>query len=159
MTIHNLEISTAHFTNNDRTEIEVTFIAEESTKDNLVMIPYYIEAKKGDLDYEWLLTKMSLEDLHEKTVNRIRSQRSDFEDSIKFIADREGLTIKSLTQDSIYDTIIDTISNDIDDESLFKFKLKIFDIKSVKSCKDRSVKAEIRKAKTISEVIAAFSKI
>ena len=53
MTIHNLEISTAHFTNNERTEIEVMLFSEDSTEDDVVLIPFHIEAKDGDADYNW----------------------------------------------------------------------------------------------------------
>ena len=61
MTIHNLEISTAHFTNNERTEIEVMLFAEESTEDAVVLIPYNIEAKDGDADYNWLVSKIDID--------------------------------------------------------------------------------------------------
>ena len=159
MTIHNLEINTAHFTNNERTDIEVLLVSEESTDDNLVMIPYNIEAKEGDTDYEWLISKIDIDQIHENTFNKIRKEREDFEAAIKEVAAKEGLIFANLNQEEVFDSIIDTIQTEIDDESLFKFKLKVFDIKAVKDCKDRSVKAEIRKAKSIPEVIAAFSKI
>ena len=159
MTIHNLEIDTAHFTNNERTDIEALLVSEESTDDNLVMIPYNIEAKEGDTDYEWLISKIGIDQIHENTFNKIRKEREDFEAAIKEVAAKEGLIFANLNQEEVFDSIIDTIQTEIDDESLFKFKLKVFDIETVKACKDRSVKAEIRKAKSISEVIAAFSKI
>jgi hypothetical protein len=159
MTIHNLEIKNAYFTNNERTDIEVLLVAEESTEDNLVLIPYNIEAKAGDVDYEWLISKVDIDIIHENTFNTRRKEREDFEAAIKDIAAKEGLIFANLNQEEVFDSIIDTIQTEIDDESLFKFKLKVFDIEAVKDCKDRSVKAEIRKAKSIPEVIAAFSKI
>lgn len=159
MTIHNLEINTAHFTNNERTDIEVLLVAEESTDDNLVVIPYSIEAKDGDVDYEWLVSKIDIDIIHENTFNKIRKEREDFEATIKEVATKEGLIFANLNQEEVFNSIIDIIQTEIDDESLFKFKLKVFDIEAVKACKDRSVKAEIRKAKSIPEVIAAFSKI
>ena len=159
MTIHNLEINTAHFTNNERTDIEVLLVAEESTDDNLVVIPYSIEAKAGDVDYEWLVSKIDIDIIHENTFNKIRKEREDFEATIKEVATKEGLIFANLNQEEVFNSIIDIIQTEIDDESLFKFKLKVFDIEAVKACKDRSVKAEIRKAKSIPEVIAAFSKI
>ena len=45
------------------------------------------------------------------------------------------------------------------EESLFRFKLKIFDIPSVKESKSRKIKADIRKATSITEAIVEFSKI
>ena len=159
MTIHNLEINTAHFTNNERTEIEVLLVAEESTDDNLIIIPYSVEAKDDDADYKWLVSKIDIDQIHENTFNKIRKEREDFEAAIKEVATKEGLIFANLNQEEVFDSIIDTIQTEIDDESLFKFKLKVFDIEGVKACKDRSVKAEIRKAKSIPEVIAAFSKI
>lgn len=159
MTIHNLEINTAHFTNNERTDIEALLVSEESTDDNIVLISHSIEAKEGDADYEWLISKIDIDQIHENTFNKIRKEREDFEAAIKEVAAKEGLIFANLNQEEVFDSIIDTIQTEIDDESLFKFKLKVFDIETVKACKDRSVKAEIRKAKSISEVIAAFSKI
>ena len=159
MTIQNLEISTAHFTNNERTEIEVLLFSEESTEDHVVLIPFNIEAKAGDADYEWLISKIDVELIHENTYNKIREERESFEAMVMGIAEADGLSMNSLKQDEVFDIVIDTMTKELDEESLFRFKLKIFDNKDVKDSNDRGIKAEIRKAKSIPEVIAAFLKI
>ena len=78
MTIHNLEISTAHFTNNERTEVEVLLFSEESTEDHVVLIPFNIEAKAGDPDYEWLISKIDIDSIHENTFNKFRKKMKSF---------------------------------------------------------------------------------
>ena len=82
MTIHNLEISTAHFTNNERTEIEAILFAEESTEDDVVLIPYNIEAKEGDADYEWLISKIDIDQIHENTFNKFRRENEQYRENI-----------------------------------------------------------------------------
>ena len=69
------------------------------------------------------------------------------------------MSFKNLKQDEIFDIIVDTLQEVIDEENLFRFKLKIFDIPSVQESKSRKIKADIRKATTMTGVIAEFSKI
>ena len=128
-------------------------------KDGDITRPHIIEHDEASQDFKALTKLISIDELHESTVNHNREQREAFESMVKGIAEGEGLTFKNLEQDEIFDIVINTITEEIDAESLFKFKLKIFDIKSVKESKDRSVKAEIRTSKNIAEAIAALSKM
>tara|TARA_B110000285_G_C14928743_1_gene516319 strand:+ start:109 stop:567 length:459 start_codon:yes stop_codon:yes gene_type:complete len=145
---------TAHFINNEKT----TVAAQWEDSDGVIR-EMVTEAEEGNLDWEEILTHLTLDDVYENTVKNNREQREAFESMVKGIAEGEGLTFKNLEQDEIFDIVINTITEEIDAESLFKFKLKIFDIKSVKESKDRSVKAEIRTSKNIAEAIAALSKM
>ena len=145
---------TAHFINNEKTTVAAQWEDSEGVIREMVT-----EAEEGNLDWEEILTHLTLDDVYENTVKNNREQREAFESMVKGIAEGEGLTFKNLEQDEIFDIVINTITEEIDAESLFKFKLKIFDIKSVKESKDRSVKAEIRTSKNIAEAIAALSKM
>ena len=150
------ELVSARFTDNEKTIVEAIVNDPQSDEP-----PYAIniEAKDGDPTWDQLLKQITIDQLHENTVKSIRASRDDFEAAVKSIAEKEGLTLSNLKQDEVFNLVIDTILSDIDEESLFKFKLKIFDHKTVKDVSDRGIKAEIRKAKSISEVIAAFVKI
>jgi hypothetical protein len=155
-------VKSAYFTDNARTIVEVVWEHKTEKDEREVLVASVdkdgMPVKEGAA-WNNLLNYISIEELHTNTSNYIRAQRLAFEEQIIAIAERDGLTVANLQEDDTFNMIIDIISKEINDESLFKFKLKVFDIEAVKECKDRSVKAEIRKAKSIPEVIAAFSKI
>jgi len=152
MTIHNLEISTAHFTNNERTEIEVILFAEESTEDNVVLIPYNIEAKDGDADYEWLISKINIDQVHENTFNKFRKENEQYKENIVAVGKEMGLIFDNNGVNSnLYEALVDTlfepfIEKDMK-EKLFVMKLKLFEVEAIKSSKDRELKAKLRKSK------------
>ena len=60
---------------------------------------------------------------------------------------------------SMDDLIFNFDGNDNEQkEQLFKLKLKLFEIDAVKSSKKRTAKADLRKAETPVEAIAAYAK-
>lgn len=152
MTIHNLEISTAHFTNNERTEIEVILFAEESTEDDVVLIPYNIEAKDGDADYEWLISKINIDQVHENTFNKFRKENEQYKENIVTVGKEMGLIFDNNGVNSnLYEALVDTlfepfIEKDMK-EKLFVMKLKLFEVEAIKSSKNRELKAKLRKSK------------
>ena len=152
MTIHNLEIDTAHFTNNERTDIEVLLVSEESTDDNLVMIPYSIEAKEGDADYEWLISKIDIDQIHENTFNKMRSENEAFRETIIATGKEMGLIfdnngVNSNLHEALVDTLFEPFVEEDMKEKLFLMKLKLFEVEDIKSSKDRELKAKLRKSK------------
>ncbi len=152
MTIHNLEISTAHFTNNERTEIEVMLFAEESTEDAVVLIPYNIEAKDGDADYNWLVSKIDIDWVHENTFNKFRKENEQYKENIVAVGKEMGLIFDNNGVNSnLYEALVDTlfepfIEKDMK-EKLFVMKLKLFEVEAIKSSKNRELKAKLRKSK------------
>jgi len=152
MTIHNLEISTAHFTNNERTEIEVILFAEESTEDDVVLIPYNIEAKDGDADYEWLISKINIDQVHENTFNKFRKENEQYKENIVAVGKEMGLIFDNNgVNNNLYEALVDTlfepfIEKDMK-EKLFVMKLKLFEVEAIKSSKNRELKAKLRKSK------------
>jgi hypothetical protein len=158
MTIHNLEISTAHFTNNERTEIEVILFAEESTEDDVVLIPYNIEAKDGDADYEWLISKIDIDQIHENTFNKFRKENEQYKENIVAVGKEMGLIFDDKGVDTnLYDALVDTlfapfVEKDMK-EKLFLMKLKLFDMDAIKSSKNRELKAKLRKSKDFMSTI------
>jgi len=152
MTIHNLEIHTAHFVNNERTEIEVLFLSDKSTDDNIVMIPYIIEAKEGDADYEWLISKMDIDKIHENTFNKFRRENEEFRETIIATGKEMGLIFDNNGVNSnLYEALVDTLFEPFVEkdmkEKLFVMKLKLFEVEAIKSSKDRELKAKLRKSK------------
>jgi len=152
MTIHNLEIHTAHFVNNERTEIEVLFLSDKSTDDNLVMIPYIIEAKEGDADYEWLISKIDIDKIHENTFNKFRRENEEFRETIIATGKEMGLIfdnngVNSNLYEALVDTLFEPFVEEDMKEKLFVMKLKLFEVEAIKSSKDRELKAKLRKSK------------
>jgi len=152
MTIENLEIHTAHFINNERTEIEVLFLSEKSTNDNLVMIPYSIEAKEGDADYEWLISKIDIDQIHENTFNKFRRENEQYRENIIATGKEMGLIFDNNGVNSnLYEALVDTLFEPFVEkdmkEKLFVMKLKLFEVEAIKSSKDRELKAKLRKSK------------
>jgi hypothetical protein len=158
MTIHNLEISTAHFTNNERTEIEAILFAEESTEDDVVLIPYNIEAKEGDADYEWLISKIDIDQIHENTFNKFRKENEQYKENIVAVGKEMGLIFDDKGVDTnLYDALVETlfapfVEKDMK-EKLFLMKLKLFDMDAIKSSKNRELKAKLRKSKDFMSTI------
>ena len=152
--MENYKFITARFINNEKTTVEIQWEAEDG--DIVIEIT---EAEDDNQTWVDLLKRITLDDIHENTIRYMREQRQLFEDTIKSIAQKEGLTVQNLEQDDIYDVIIKILNDDVDTESLFKFKLKLFDLESVKTCTDRVLKAELRKSKSMGEAIGVFSKI
>jgi hypothetical protein len=158
MTIHNLEINSAHFTNNERTDIEVLLISEESTEDDVVLIPYNIEAKDGDADYEWLLSKIDLDSIHEATFKHMKQQRKDFELMVRNIAKEDGLYERQQAQAPWLTQILDDDPNNTDADDLFKIKLTMFEFDFIRESTNRALKSELRKANTIFKIVRCLFK-
>ncbi len=152
MTIHNLEIHTAHFSNNERTDIEVLFLSEQSTEDHVVLIPYNIEAKEGDADYEWLISKIDIDQIHENTFNKFRKENEEFRETIIATGKEMGLIfdnngVNSNLYEALVDTLFEPFVEEDMKEKLFVMKLKLFEVEAIKSSKDRELKAKLRKSK------------
>ena len=178
MTIHNLEINTAYFTNNERTEIQVMLVSEKSTEDHAVLIPYNIEAKIGDADYEWLIGQFPLENLHETTFNKFRLENERFKENIRrhglelgiikepelepewveapepeWVEPVEVKALDEFTYEKLADTLLEPFDADEKKEQIFLLKLKLFDSEEIKSSSNRLLKSKLRKAKDLISVI------
>lgn len=153
--MNNHKLLSANFTDNEKTNIET--IWEVPGED----IPYvsHIEAVETDLQFQDLLSNITLDEIHENTYKYIRAQREEFEAAVINIAEKEGLVESAEKVDQI-EFLMNIINDDLgeDKEKLFKFKLVLFDSEEVKNSKDRNAKTELRKAKTLLEAIVAYSK-
>jgi len=150
----------AHFANNERTNIELHWQSDDD--DNEVRIEF-CEADESDEVYKWLLTQMSIDDLHEATVLHIREQDAIYREAVIEIAKSDGLLHNQ--KDGMVNTaelITDILFNFNEDEQkelLFQIKLKVFEMEEVKNTKKTAAKAKIRKAKNVLEVVKEVSKL
>ena len=141
----------AHFSNNERTIVESFWT---DGKDERVE---YIEAKEGDHNWENLLTHISLDDLHEATYKHIKNTQKAFENQAIQIAKDQGILQDFQDKTLINETIINSLFGKDDDgdskNTLFVFKLKLFELDFVKECKKRKLKSDLRKAENIRQAI------
>ena len=150
---------TAHFIDNDRTQIEVLTLENTNSNSQISTVIEY------DRDHPWcqaLLEVCNLDTLHENTWNKINKEKTAFEQSVLKIARDQGLVYDTHKSETKFHTaMMDFLFNyqDKDKEDLFAFKLASFELDLVKNCKDKQHKAAIRKAQSPLEVVKAISEI
>jgi len=153
----------AHFSNNERTVVELHWQYNDDEKQETQIRVEYCEADESDEVYKWLLTQMSIDDLHEATVLHIREQDAIYREAVIEIAKSDGLLHNQ--KDGMVNTaelITDILFNFNEDEQkelLFQIKLKVFEMEEVKNTKKTAAKAKIRKAKNVLEVVKEVSKL
>ena len=110
--------------------------------------------------YSELLQYISEDELHENTVAKIRMDRERFESVVVNIATSDGINVNEILSDEnkTIDFILDWFDEDFDNEQLFKIKLRLFEREKVLNSDDRKLKADLRKATTVYEVMEAYSK-
>lgn len=146
---------TARFTNNDRTTIKATW---RDNSDESVYRNSYVVVDENSIQYKEILELISVDQLHENTVNAAREERKQFEEIVFSIAAREGL-IEQRSQSDDLNTFLNCVLTYNDDkEFLFKLKLKMFELDKLKESENRIAKSQLRKAQTITEVLKAFDK-
>lgn len=142
----------AYFTNNERTVVSILW-----ENDKKEVVEETVLAQANEPGWENLLNQpeVTIDKLHERTVNRNREQRAIFEEQIIEIAKREGTLLQILEFDEkntgLYKKLLDIIfTKDKNEtkakENLFSFKLSLFEFEAIRNSTDRETKAKIRKA-------------
>jgi len=146
---------TAHFTDNERSSVTSLWVDDEGT-----VRPFNMSAEEDNPNFQELLKYITLDELHENTGNVIKELKRGYELSIMAQAEADGVNIKALkgSQNTTIESIIEWITGDYSDEQVFKIKLRLFEEDRVANSTNRKLKAELRKAKTIKEVLQAFLK-
>ena len=142
----------AYFTNNERTVVNVLW--ENDNKEN---IEETVIVETNDPAWENLLNQpeVTIDKLHERTVNRNREQRAIFEQQVVDIAKRDGLIYDGDHMNTdVYKMFVKNIFNtELEEkkvkEQLFMFKLALFELDKIKDSDDREKKAALRKAETL----------
>ena len=142
----------AYFTNEQRTVVNVLW---ENDKKEVVEETVLVEANEPAWENLLNQPNVTLDNLHERTVNRNREQRAIFEQQVVEIAKRDGLIYDGdHINTDVYKMFVRTIfNNKLDDkevkEQLFMFKLALFELDKIKDSEDRETKAALRKAETL----------
>ena len=155
-----MEFLTAYFANNERTVAKAIYVNDEGNE-----VPFVVSAEDGNPQWEKILEKLSLDQLHENTYKYIKQSEEDFKAQVMSIAKDRGMLIDIDERNTdAQKRLLDIIFNPDEDEkqrkeSLFTFKLALFEFEAIKNSGDRETKAEIRKAENLIGALEAAIKI
>ena len=155
-----MEFLTAYFANNERTVAKAIYVNDEGNE-----VPFIVSAEDGNPQWEKILEKLSLDQLHENTYKYIKQSEEDFKAQVMSIAKDRGMLIDIDERNTdAQKRLLDIIFNPDEDEkqrkeSLFTFKLALFEFEAIKNSGDRETKAEIRKAEDLIGALEAAIKI
>lgn len=144
----------AYFTDNERTVVEtIWYSPDENTYRTHV-----VKAEEGNKQWEALLTKINIDDLHERTYKKIKEQDESLKESIIAVATERGLIYDvDVVSSDMYNALVRVLFDDFDaeehKEKLFMMKLKLFEYPVIQRSKNNSLKSELRKAKTPMEAV------
>ena len=142
----------AYFTNNERTVVSILW---ENDKKEVVEETVLAEANEAGWENLLNQPEVTIDKLHERTVNRNREQRALFEEQVVEIAKRDGLIYDGdIVNTDLYKMFVKTIFNtELTEketkEQLFMFKLALFELDKIKDSNNREMKAALRKAETL----------
>ena len=156
------EVFEAYFTNEERDTITVELVSpddHETPESTLNVFLYTFPAEKKNPDYKALLKKVSEDELHERTIAKVRNERDQFENMVVDIAKRSNeFTTVTATHGSadFVKSVMDFLDKELNEQDLFTFKLNLFEHESVQESKNRTKKANLRKATTVKEAFKIF---
>lgn len=150
---------TAKFFNSERTQVMVDYIDGSDEQQE-----YVVPADPDHPLFQQVLKSFSMDDLHENTWAYIKDQQTALEKAIMEIAKRNGQIYDTGSANpKLYKEVARIISEPFDPEKdkelLFIMKLEIFDLDTIKECKDRVLKSALRKAETPLDVLMAACNI
>jgi len=152
MAIPEHEFVSARFTDQKRTTVEV----EWKAPDGKTRVEY-IMAEEDNVHWKNLLTHISIDDLHEATYKNIKESRRDFERLAIKVAKDTGILQdyhdKNIINDIMMKLLFDNDDSGESKNTLFVFKLKLFELDFIKNCKTRKLKSDLRKAQNIRQAL------
>ena len=141
----------ARFSNDQRTIVKSFWTDGNETQEQT------IEAKDGDANWIDLLTHISIDQLHENTYAYIKATQRAFEATALQIARNKGILKDYKDKTVINDVMMEILFNKDDSSesknTLFVFKLKLFELDFIKNCKTRKLKSYLRKAQNIRQAL------
>ena len=161
------KIINAYYTNQNHDTVWVMW------SDGQVAREHYVVVDENDGQFKELLEEWSYDSLDKATKQFTDNVSQEFKDAFERYAVRnnlygygeDGSKPEKMKEDeavvtgSLDQLIFNFNANDNEQkEQLFKLKLKLFEEDVVKSSKKRTAKADLRKAETPVEAIAAYAK-
>lgn len=157
MALFSEKIVSAQFIDNSNTVIEVLY------KENDELIPYTLNVDFTQDDFKELIEEISLEEI-EKSTKKMRFEESKaINDAINDEINKRlsSSSSKKTALDEMSGSDLFTLINSKNEDSDFIFNMKIcvLDDTRVSLSKDKSLKMEIRKAKTLIELLNIYTSL
>jgi len=149
---------TAYFIDNERKNIEVQTTTEDKKSVFTTIIPY----EENNPQYQALIKFMNIDQLHESTHQKNKTEKEEFEKSVLRIAKRDGIILDNNKIDSnFFPTLVKSIFEDEKNaDHLFALKLALFEIEKIRDSNNEEIKKKLRQSKTKVEALqAAFELI
>ena len=153
-------VITARFINDEHTTIEVVHTIKSDEKAHAYIFEY-----DKDCDEMKQLDKIGwdLERIQEETAGYKREASRLHDESVAAAAQQwleaNPTRIENIVNVSVTDIIGSIIDKNEDEDTLFKAKLAVMELDDIKKSKDTKLKQEIRKAKTLIEVVSYLQKV
>lgn len=153
-------VITARFINDGHTTIEVLHTIKGDEKAHA----YILEYDKDSADYQDLeKAGWDLERIQEETAGYKRAASLQHDTAVAAAAQEwlkeNPTTIENIVNVAVTDIIGSIIDKNEDEDTVFKAKLAVMELDDVKKSKDTKLKQEIRKAKTLIEVVSYLQKV
>jgi len=144
---------TAYFIDNERKNIEVQTTTEDKKSVFTTIIPY----EENNPQYQALTKYMNIDQIHESTYQKNKTEQEQFEKSVIRIAEKSGLLLDKETLDTkFYPSLVNAIFKDIENEDhLFALKLALFELEEIRDSKNEDAKKKLRQAKNKLDIIQA----
>jgi hypothetical protein len=144
---------TAYFIDNERKNIEVQTTAEDKKSVFTTIIPY----EENNPQYQALTKYMNIDQLHESTYQKNKTEQEQFEKSVLRIAEKQGLVFEfenKKLDTKFYPKILSALFEDVNNvDHIFALKLALFENKDVSQSSNDEGKKKLRQAKTKLEVL------
>jgi hypothetical protein len=141
---------TAYFVDNERMNIEIQTTTEDKKSVFTTIIPF----KEENPQYQALNKFMSLDQLHESTHEKTKTEHELYKEQALKYAKDAGLVGNEIAKDNYFSEIVKLITEDQENEDhLFALKLAVFEIDAVKDSVDVEKKKLIRQSKTKADLV------
>ena len=141
---------TAYFVDNERKNIEIQTTTEDKKSVFTTIIPF----KEENPQYQALNKFMTLDQLHESTHEKTKTEHELYKEQALNFAKDAGLVGNEIAKDNYFGEIIKLITEDQENEDhLFALKLAIFEIDAVKESVDMDKKKLVGQSKTKSDLV------
>ena len=141
---------TAYFVDNERMNIEIQTTTEDKKSVFTTIIPF----KEENPQYQALNKFMTLDQLHESTHEKTKTEHELYKEQALNFAKEAGLVGNEIAKDNYFGEIIKLITEDQENEDhLFALKLAVFEIDAVKDSVDVEKKKLIRQSKTKADLV------
>ena len=141
---------TAYFVDNERQNIEIQTTTEDKKSVFTTIIPF----KEENPQYQALNKFMTLDQLHESTQEKTKTEHKLYKEQALKYAKDAGLVGNEIAKDNYFSEIVKLITEDQENEDhLFALKLAVFEIDAVKDSVDVEKKKLIRQSKTKADLV------